>query len=122
MTLVDTSSWVEALRPNGRIDVRERVEKLLSEGQASWCDAVRLELWNSRGNETENQMLRQLEGSLHSFPIDAPVWNFAINAAQMARARGVTVSAVDLLIFSCARVNDVNIESADKHFDLLATL
>lgn len=122
MTLIDTSSWVEALRPKGRVEVRERVEALLSEGQASWCDAVRLELWNGRGNEREARMLRQLEASLESFPIDAPVWNLAISTARAARARGITVPAIDLLIFACARINDLDIESADGHFELLEAL
>ena len=34
LTLIDTSSWVEALRRQGDKQVRERVHKLLVEGQA----------------------------------------------------------------------------------------
>ena len=46
LTLIDTSSWIEALRRSGRAEVRERVARLMSEGRAAWCDLVALELWN----------------------------------------------------------------------------
>ena len=34
LTVFDTSSWVEALRKKGRLDVRDRVELLLINGAA----------------------------------------------------------------------------------------
>jgi hypothetical protein len=43
---VDTSSWIEALRLNGRENIRERVKLLLIDGLAAWCDMVAVELWN----------------------------------------------------------------------------
>jgi hypothetical protein len=46
VTLVDTSSWIEALRLNGRENIREQVKLLLIDGLAAWCDMVAVELWN----------------------------------------------------------------------------
>lgn len=46
MVLVDSSSWIHLLRPDGDSAVRERVELALRTGDACWCAMVRLELWN----------------------------------------------------------------------------
>ncbi len=46
MTLVDTSAWIESLRPSGDRAVAERVRSLLVNGDAAWCAMARLELWN----------------------------------------------------------------------------
>ena len=49
IVLVDTSSWVEALRSGGKEPVRERVHKLLIDARAVVCDVVlvRLPLWRA---------------------------------------------------------------------------
>ena len=51
MILVDSSSWIHFLRPDGDAVVRARVSQALREGEACWCDMVRLELWNGAGGE-----------------------------------------------------------------------
>lgn len=122
MKLIDTSSWIEALRPKGRAEIKERVHALLNDGRACWCDAVRIELWNSRTSEQESKLLRAFDEDLPNLPIDEKVWTGAIRLAQVARSEGITVPAMDLLIFECARQNEVSIESADQHFRALFDL
>ena len=51
MKMVDSSSWVHALRRHGDETARERVRILVTSGQAVWCAAVRLELWAGVGAE-----------------------------------------------------------------------
>ena len=46
MKLIDTSSWIDALRRDGDPQIRARVVALMASGEAAWCDLVRLELWN----------------------------------------------------------------------------
>lgn len=122
MTLIDTSCWIEALRENGDATVRNRVLALLDQGQACWCDAVRIELWNGRGAERQKASLEQLDEELTCFAVNQAVWQLSIEMAKRARAGGVTVPAMDLLIAACARVNGLTIESTDKHFAMLATV
>ena len=55
VVLVDTSSWIEALRSSGRADVRERVRVLLLNGLAAWCDMVAVELWNGARGDYEKK-------------------------------------------------------------------
>ena len=50
MTLVDSSSWVHCLRRGGDPHIVDRVRQSPERGEAAWCPAVRLELWNGVGN------------------------------------------------------------------------
>ena len=76
MKLVDTSSWVEQLRRGGDETVRERVEALLTTGEAAWCPVVRLELWNRARGDRERKVLRQMEKEITSLEIGAEVCLF----------------------------------------------
>jgi predicted nucleic acid-binding protein len=120
--LVDTSSWLHFLRPEGDQSVRERVNQALRSGDACWCVMVRLELWNGAGGDRDKKVLRDFERFLPDLPIDAQVWQFSLDLAKKVRSAGVTVPATDLLIAACARRHQVGLEHADSDFKLLAKI
>jgi predicted nucleic acid-binding protein len=122
LVLIDTSVWTHALRRNGDPQVRDRVQLLMANGQAAWCDAVRLELWNGVRGEAERKKLKELESLLPSLPINADVWSDSCHLAELARTSGLNVPAIDLIVFSCARHHGVKVEHADKHYILLEQL
>ena len=122
MKLVDTSSWIHALRPNGDPEVRERVASLLRAGEAAWCAMVRLELWNCARGQHEKHVLKEMEKELIELEMTRQVWDDACALAQRARIRGCTVPATDLLIAACARHYGIDIEHSDEHFDTIAAL
>ena len=68
---------------------------MLERGNAAWCPAVRLELWNGAGNESDRRILRKA---------------------------GKTAPAIDVLIAACARHHGVELEHADAHFEFLMAL
>lgn len=119
MVLVDTSSWIHMLRPNGDKVVRARVEKLLQTGDACWCPMVQLELWNGAGGSQEKKVLRDLGRLLPQLDIASEVWSVAYDLARKARAEGLSVPATDLLIAACARHHEAELEHADSDYDLL---
>ena len=119
MILIDTSSWIHFLRPDGDPAVRNRVQAALRAGEACWCPAVQLELWNGARGGPEQRGLRHFAAVLPDLPIDADVWSAAYDLARRARARGVTVPAADVLIAACARRHGAALESADKDFERL---
>ena len=95
MILVDSSSWIHFLRPDGDRNVRARVVRALNEGEACWCPMVRLELWNGAGGERERSVLRQFERVIPDLPIDAAVWAHANHLARAARrASGRSAAAI----------------------------
>lgn len=119
MVLIDTSSWIHFLRPNGDAQARTRVGAILVAGDACWCPVVRLELWNGAGGSQEKKVLSDMERHLHSLEIDGEVWNLACDLARKARTGGVSIPATDLLIAACARRHGTQLEHTDSDFDQL---
>ena len=120
MILIDTSSWIHLLRPDGDPEIRNRVEAALRSGDACWCPIVQLELWNGARGGREQQVLRRFAEVLPALPMDEDVWSVAYDLARRARSRGVTVPATDVAIAACARRHGARLESADRDFELLA--
>lgn len=119
MLLVDSSSWIHFLRPEGDGAVRARVEAALLAGDAGWCSLVRLELWNGAGGERERKVLREFERVIPELAITEQVWSGACGLARRCRAAGVTAPATDILIAACARHHGARLEHADADFDAI---
>jgi predicted nucleic acid-binding protein len=119
VTLVDTSSWIEALRSDGSPEVRQRVHRLLIEGQAAWCDLVSLELWNGARGNYEKKKLSELEKEITCLQTTDEVWRLARELAKKSREAGKTVPAADLVILACGLFHKVEIEHCDQHFDFI---
>lgn len=122
MKLVDTSAWIHSLRPDGDPAVAARVRIALEIGEATWCAMVRLELWNGARGDREKKVLREMEQTLTDLPTTAEVWELAVDLAQQAKMKGLTIPATDLLVAACARYHEVGLEHADSHFDQIANL
>ncbi len=122
LILIDTSSWIHLLRPDGDREIRSRVEAALRSGEACWCPIVQLELWNGARGDPEQGVLRRFAEALPVLPMDEEVWSAAYDLACRARAQGVTVPAADIAIAACARCHGADLESADSDFELLAGL
>ncbi len=116
MILVDTSSWIHLLRPDGDKAVRARAERALSDGEACWCPMVRLELWNGAAGDRERKILREFEQVLPELPMPPEAWESATELARRARQRGITVPAMDIAIAACARLHGAALETADTDF------
>jgi len=119
VTLVDTSSWIEALRLNGRENIRERVKLLLIDGLAAWCDMVAVELWNGARGDYEKKKLAELEKEIICLPTTDEVWHGARKLARKSRSAGHTFPSADLVIASCAFFHGAELEHCDAHFDLI---
>jgi predicted nucleic acid-binding protein len=120
--LVDSSSWIHMLRPNGDMGVRARVVRALDTGEACWCPVVRLELWNGAGGERERKVLREFERLLPELAINQAVWDAACDLARRARSAGISIPASDILIASCARHHQAELEHSDSDFSRLEKL
>jgi predicted nucleic acid-binding protein len=120
--LVDSSMWVHQLRKAGDPTKRDRVNALLEAGEAAWCPVVRLELWRGVTNDAERKTLRRYEALLPDYAITMEAWECAMRLADRGRAAGVTAPLADLLVFACAKLNDLEIAYDDEHFVALAKL
>ena len=118
--LIDTSAWIEALRPTGNVLVRERVRDLLAEGRAATCEMIVLELAGGTRTEEEYRELCEDLEALQQFRITESVWGSAYRIAYMLRRKGVSIPATDQLIAAVALNYTCSLLHSDKHFDLLA--
>jgi predicted nucleic acid-binding protein len=122
MKLVDSSAWVHCLRRRGDAKIVDRVRRLVESGDAAWCPAIRLELWNGVGGEGDRRILRDFERTLPEFPITDDVWAAACALASRCHKARRTAPAIDVLIAACARHHGVEVDQVDSHFDFLMTL
>lgn len=121
MKLVDTSAWVEYLRP-GLSEVGERVEELVLEDEAAWCDMVMLELWNGARGAEEKRKLAELSAAAPRLETNGEVWALAHRLAVRCRDKGKTVPAADILVAACAVHHEVELEHKDGRFDVILPL
>ncbi len=122
IVLIDTSSWIEALRATGKKEVRERVLNLMVEGRAAWCDMVAIELWNGARGDYERQRLSELDKEITCLQITQDVWQKARVLAQKCRLAGGTVPSADLVIAACALSHNVEIEHQDDHLSFILSV
>jgi len=120
--LVDSSLWVHQLRKSGDPAKRDRVNALLQSGLAAWCPPIRLELWRGVTNDAERKALRHYDKLLPDYEISTQIWARAVRLADRGRAAGITVPLADLLIFSCAKIYELDLAHDDAHFDQLANI
>ncbi len=119
--LIDTSAWIEVLRPKGVVEIRQEVAELLREGRAAWCEIVRLELWNG-ALAKEMPDLQELAENVILLPTTPEVWTGAELLARKARGTGLTLPATDLLIAACALHHGAEIIHRDRHFEQIKKL
>lgn len=116
MKLVDTSSWIDYLRSLDS-EASKRVEKLVLEEEAAWCDVTLVELWNGVRGAKEKRDLAELEREIALLPVDSSVWQAAKQLALACREAGLTVPMADVVIAACAKTYDVELEHCDRHFE-----
>ncbi len=118
MVLVDSSVWIEALRRDGRLDVKLALENLLEEYEASWCGPVKLEVLGG-ARQQERKALEEQFSCIPYFPMTDAAWDAAKNLAWRLRDRGCTAPWNDILIASLSVKAECRIYAVDKHFNLM---
>lgn len=122
MILIDRSSWIHFLRPNGDPLVCARVETARNGGEAAWCPLVPLGLWIGASGDRDRKILRDFAAVLPESAIDDEVWSVAYDLARRARSAGVSAPATDIPVAACARRHAAELETADSDFERLAAI
>jgi len=119
MFLIDSSAWIEYLRPNGSKKVKERVREVLQREEACTCGIVVVEVL--RGTKTEKDW-NTLWGSLTALPqmpLDDTVIERASKWGFLLDRKGKTASTTDLLIASAAH-KKAKLLHLDHDFKMIA--
>jgi predicted nucleic acid-binding protein len=118
MVLVDSSVWIEALRRDGRLDVKVALENLLEEYEAAWCGPVKLEVLGG-ARVQDREKLETHFGCIPYFQMKDAVWDTAKRLAWRLRDRGCNAPWNDILIATLSVLAGCRVYSVDKHFEMM---
>lgn len=120
MFLIDSSAWIEYLRPKGSQEIKERVRGVLQREEAISCGIVTVEILRGAKNEKDFQALHDSLISLPQIPIDEIVIERASKWGFLLDRKGKSVSTTDLLI-AAAAYKRARILHADNDFERIAS-
>jgi hypothetical protein len=118
--LVDTSVWIEFLRPSGSREIQRRLGPLIRGGQVAITEWIVLELMTGlRSTERPAVVLGRFE-PLERLPVTGSGWKAAWTLAGQLRRKGVSTSAADCLIATVAIGGEARLVHCDSDFELIA--
>jgi len=120
MFLIDSSAWIEYLRPKGSPEIKERVKDILQKEEGVSCGIVVVEILRGAKNEKDFQTLYDSITSLPQIPIDDSVIERASKWGFLLDRKGKVLPTTDLLIAATA-YKRAQILHADSDFELISS-
>lgn len=126
--LVDTSVWSLSLRRNPRdLNPAERsivveLTELIADGRARLMGLVRQELLSGVRSPGQFEALRTLLRAFPDVDVETSDYEFAAQASNRCKSKGVTVSLVDALIGAVANARGWTIFTTDQDFEHHASI
>lgn len=120
---MDTSVWSLALRRRAEdLSKRERLivdelTELIKEGRANIIGMIRQELLSGVKTAAQFERLRKMLAAFPDEPVDSADHEAAAKAGNDCRAKGIAVSAVDMLICAVAQRRGMAILTTDPDFE-----
>lgn len=120
MFLIDSSAWIEYLRPKGSAKIKERIRDVLQKEEAVSCGIVVVEILRGAKNEKDFESLYQSLTALPMIPIDGMVIERAAKWGFILDRKGKIVSTTDLIIASAA-YGKARLLHIDTDFELISS-
>jgi predicted nucleic acid-binding protein len=117
MKLIDTSAWIEYYRKDGEQKYKEDVIDALKNNTAAICGIIKIELLVHARTKNEYQLLESDFSAIHWIESESKVYDKAAEMGFRLRRKGITIPATDLIIASCAIINNSILLHYDKHFE-----
>ncbi|MEK7825127.1 MAG: PIN domain-containing protein [Nitrospirota bacterium] len=119
LVLVDTSAWICFFARRGFPEIKEAVTRFLDENRVAIAGPVIIELIQGCRDETEKKEMEECLRGLHHLAIMDEHWHQAARLAFDLRRKGVTVSAIDVLIAATAMTYHCLLLHQDQDYDLM---
>jgi predicted nucleic acid-binding protein len=114
--LPDTCAWIDFF--NGRqTPLTVALERLLREGEAYTCGAVKYELIQGVKTDREERTLLGALTAVTHLEMNETLWIKAGRLSGKLRKQGVTLPYSDILIAVLALEHGLSILSTDRHFE-----
>ena len=121
MFLIDSSAWIEYLRPNGSKKVKQRVREVLKKDEVVTCGIVVVEILRGAKDDKMFKILKETLLSLPQVPLNVEVIEKAALWGYTLDRKGKTVSTTDLFIAAAASEKAVVLH-IDSDFEAIASL
>jgi predicted nucleic acid-binding protein len=118
--LVDTSAWICFFAKSGYAEIKARLRELLDNDQVATAGPIALELLQGCRSSEERALLEEKLKALHWLSTQDQHWYTAGGLAFALRCKGVTVSAIDVLIATLAEDYGCALLQRDSDFGLIA--
>jgi len=121
MFLIDSSAWIDYLRPSGSAKIKARIRKILESEEAATCGIIVVEILRGARTEKDYRTLRDSFLSLPGIPITRDVIDRASRWGFLLDRKGKQVPTTDLIIASCAH-KTARLVHADRDFEIIASI
>jgi len=121
MFLIDSSAWIEYLRPNGSKKVKDKVRDILEKDDAATCGIVVVEILRGAKDDRLFETLKETLLSLPQIQMNDEVIEKAAQWGYTLDRKGKTVSTTDLFIAAAASDKAVVLH-IDSDFEIIASL
>ena len=118
--LVDTSAWICFFAKSGYAGIKARLRELLDNDHVATAGPIALELLQGCRSSEERAALEEKLKSLHWLSTQDQHWYTAGRLAFALRRKGVTVSAIDVLIATLAEDYGCALLQRDSDFEVIA--
>ena len=117
--LVDTSVWIEGLRPHGSLSIQSLLKPLIVSGQTAITGWIILELMTGLRSGERKESLLQWLAPISRLTFESSWWDDAWEHAARLRKAGVSPTAADCLIATVAIKHDVSLIHCDGDFEAM---
>ncbi len=119
--LVDTSTWIFALKSEGIPEIRDRIDHIISDEEILTTGIIKLELLSCTKTQKEFDRLKKYLDALETIETDNRLWESSFKLAFKLRRQGITVPHTDILIAACGFAAEATVVHADTHFEMIAS-
>jgi len=117
--IVDTSTWVLALRKDGSSEAAAWLYNALDREEVVLVPLVKVELLLGARDEAHYASLKQELDALSQLPSSDAVYEEAASLAFNLRRKGCTTPLIDVLIAAFAIVYSCMLVHHDRHYELI---
>ena len=120
LVLIDTSGWICFFSRRGYEELKKRISILLDEDRVAIAGPILIELIQGTRNEEEKEKVNGYVKGLHWLPVTDDHWRQSADFAFKLRRKGITGSAIDVLIATLAMDYQCSLLHEDSDFDQIS--
>jgi predicted nucleic acid-binding protein len=120
LVLIDTSGWICFFSPRGYEEMKRQISILLDEDRVAIAGPILIELIQGTRNEEEKDKIHGYVKGLRWLLVTDDHWHQSADLAFRLRRKGITSSAIDVLIATLAMDYQCSLLHKDSDFDQIS--